>query len=294
MKYNENNVLKLSTNNEGGYSNHKADPGGPTNHGITLATLQAFRGGVPTTAADVRALTLAEANVIYEHHYWRPIWGDQLPAGLDYALFDFGINSGVSRAVKELQGLLSGVAIDGLMGVKTLNAIKAYGVPELIKALCNARMRYLRKLKTWKVFGRGWTYRVTGVDPNRQYKVRPGVVGDAIAMVQQAPITLLPFPIDALLPLGKGRDIDQNILAPLGNKIQAGIGAAVAGGAVSTNLPSILSSIVPGLQEAKNTLETVKDVSQTFAYIFAIVVCLCALAAIVHGAQKARETGLNT
>lgn len=294
MRYNEANVLKLTTNNEGGYSNHPKDPGGPTNHGITLNTLKAWRHGAPTTAADVKALTLAQANEIYEHMYWRPIWGDQLPAGLDYSVCDFGVNSGPSRAVKELQGLLPGVAIDGLMGIKTINAIKAFDVEELIKGLNARRMAFLKKLRTWKTFGRGWTYRVTGVDPNRIYPKRAGVVGDSLHMVAQKPVALLPFPLDDLLPLAKGRDIDQNIFAPLGNKIQAGIGAATAGGVAVQKLPDLLSNLVPGLQQAKDTLETVKDVSHTLTVIFTLIVCALALAAILHGAQKAREPGLDT
>lgn len=294
MKYNEANVLKLTTNNEGGYSNHPKDPGGPTNHGITIGTLRAWRGGQTVTIADVQRLTLAQANEIYEHNYWRPIWGDQLPAGLDYATCDFGVNSGVSRAVKELQGLLPGVAIDGLMGMKTINAIKAFDVEELIKGLCNARMKFLKKLRTWKTFGRGWTYRVTGVDPNRQYRKRPGVVGDALAMVAQRPVSLLPFPIDDLLPLAKGRDIDQNIFAPLGNKIQAGIGATITGGTVMASLPGTLSNLLPGLQQAQSSLETIKDVSKVLTFAFVAVSLALVVLTILHTAQKAREPGLDT
>lgn len=290
MKYLQNAILKLSTNNEGGYSNHPKDPGGPTNHGITLATLRAWRGGVATTADDVKRLTLAEANAIYVAHYWRPIWGDQLPAGLDYALFDFTINSGASRAVKELQGLLSGVAIDGLMGPKTIAAIATHSVSELIKALCNARMRFLKKLKTWKSFGRGWTYRVTGVDPQHVFKARLGVVGDALAMVEQRKISFLPFPLDDLMPLAKGREVDVKILAPLGNKIQTAVIAATGGGTLATSLPNLL----PQLTQAKDAIETVKDVSKIFTYIFAGLTVLCAIAAILHGAQKIREAGTDT
>ncbi len=293
MRYLLPNILKLSTNNEGGYSNHPKDPGGPTNHGITLATLRAYRQR-SVTAIDVQKLTLAEANTIYEHSYWRPIWGDQLPAGLDYSTFDFGINSGVSRAVRELQGLLPGVAIDGLMGPKTIAAIKAFDTEQLIKGLNDRRIKFCKKLKTWKTFGRGWTYRVTGVDPLRKFKRVPGVVGDSLAMVTQKPIKLLPFPIDDLLPIGKARDIDQGIFAPLGNKIQGGILGSVVGGGAISSLPGVLPNLIPSLQQAKDSLETVKDVSQTVAWILGFVTVILALLTILHGIQKARETGLET
>jgi lysozyme family protein len=287
------NILKLSTNNEGGYSNHPKDPGGPTNHGITQATLRAFRQR-PVSIADVQNLTLAEANTIYEHGYWRPIWGDQLPAGLDYAMFDFGINSGVSRAVKVLQGLLPGIAIDGVMGIKTITAVQAADPSDLIKKVCAARIAFCKKLKTWPTFGRGWTYRVTGVDPQGKFRRVNGVVGDALAMVQQKPISLLPFPLDELLPIGKARDVDQKVFAPLGNKLQGGIVGSIVGTGGLASLPAALPSIIPGLQQAKDSLETVKDVSQTFAWILGFITVILALLTILHTIQKARETGLET
>lgn len=293
MRYLLNAILKLSTANEGGYSNHPKDPGGPTNHGVTQSTYSAYLGR-KASIAEVREMTLDTANKIYERSYWAPIWGDQLPAGLDYATFDFGINSGPSRAVKELQGLLPGVAIDGVMGPKTIAAIAAFDVSELIKGLCARRITFCKKLKTWKTFGRGWTYRVTGVDPNRQYKRRNGVVGDALAMVAKKPVSLLPFPLDDLLPLGKARDIDQGIFAPLGNKLQGGIVGSVVGGGALTTLPDVLSNVIPGLQQAQSTLETVKDVSQTIAYILGFVTVILALLTFLHTLQKARESGLNT
>ncbi len=48
---------------EGGYVDHPADKGGPTNMGITLNTLARWRGHA-VTAADVKALTRAEARQI--------------------------------------------------------------------------------------------------------------------------------------------------------------------------------------------------------------------------------------
>jgi lysozyme family protein len=286
-------ILRLSTNNEGGYSNHPKDPGGPTNHGITIATLRAYRQR-PVSIDDVKRLSLDEANKIYEQNYWRPIWGDKLPAGLDYALFDFGINSGPSRAVKTLQGLLPGVAIDGVMGVKTLTGIEAADTAVLIKRLCDERLKFCRKLKTWKDFGRGWTYRVTGTDPDGKFKRVNGVVGDALAMVKQKPISLLPFPLDDIIPIGKARDIDQKVFAPLGNKLQGGIVGSIVGGGALSQLPSMLPSIIPGLQQAQSSLETVKDVSQVFAWILGLITVILALVTILHTIQKARETGLET
>lgn len=178
--------LKLMFGDEGGYSNRSTDAGGPTKYGITHRTLASHRGVKSVTAAQVKRLTLAEAEEIYVKSYWGPSGGDALPTGLDYAAFDFGVNSGPMTAVKKLQRVL-GVTQDGWIGPQTLAAVEKFpgGVVALIEAYCAERMRYLRSLKGKTGFasnGRGWTIRVTGVDPKGQWADVPGVVGNATAM----------------------------------------------------------------------------------------------------------------
>lgn len=180
-------ALELMFGHEGGYSNVKTDSGGPTKYGITHKTLAAHRGVGSVTAAQVKALTLKEAEEIYRKGYWSQSGGDILPTGLDYAAFDFGVNSGPARAVKVLQRVV-GVAEDGNAGPQTLAAVKAYkgGIGKLIRDYCDARMAFLRSLKNPKtgfpVNGRGWTIRVTGIDPKGLYAPSLGVVGNALAM----------------------------------------------------------------------------------------------------------------
>ena len=79
---------------EGGYSDNPADPGGPTNFGITLATLRAYEGDPNLTADNVKTLTPAVAKEIYRTAYWNRMQCGALPAGLDLEVFDFGVNSG--------------------------------------------------------------------------------------------------------------------------------------------------------------------------------------------------------
>jgi len=154
---------------EGGYADHPSDPGGATNMGITRKTLARWRGVSPWAAlpkAEVRTLTRAEAAKIYRAEYWERCRADELPAGLDLALFDFAVNSGPDRAVKTLQRLL-GVAADGLPGPVTLGAVSARAskgeTAALVGALCDARLAFLKHLSTFPVFGRGWTSRVAAV-----------------------------------------------------------------------------------------------------------------------------------
>jgi lysozyme family protein len=95
-------ALKRVLVHEGGYSNHPSDPGGPTNWGITIHDARAH-WKPDATAADVRAMPVAVAKQIYRSKYWDALRGDDLPAGVDYAVFDYGVNSGIGRAAKVLQ-----------------------------------------------------------------------------------------------------------------------------------------------------------------------------------------------
>jgi hypothetical protein len=85
---------------------------------------------------------------------------DQMPAGVDLAVFDFGVNSG--RGVSVVQSTI-GTEPDGEVGPLTLAALSASPPADLIAKICDARMAYLRGLSTWGTFGRGWTNRVNDV-----------------------------------------------------------------------------------------------------------------------------------
>ncbi|GLQ53585.1 glycoside hydrolase family 108 protein [Devosia nitrariae] len=160
---------------EGGYVNHPKDPGGATNMGVTHLTLAAWRKIDRATRAMVKALTVQEAKQIYRAQYWNAARCDDLPFGLDVAVFDFGVNSGVGRSVRMLQTelkarkLYSG-AIDGIIGSKTLNAVRQVSdIEGLIVAFMHRRLAFLKRLKGWSTFGRGWQRRVDDV---REFALR--------------------------------------------------------------------------------------------------------------------------
>jgi uncharacterized protein (DUF4415 family) len=85
-----------------------------------------------------------------------------LPPGVDYAVFDFGVNSGPSRSAKFLQEIVES-EVDGEVGPNTVAATKAADPEEVINRLCDDRMEFLRGLSTWGTFGNGWTNRVNDV-----------------------------------------------------------------------------------------------------------------------------------
>lgn len=161
MDRNFNRALPLVLRHEGGYVDHPQDPGGATNKGVTLAT---FRRYVKAdgTKDDLRLITDGQVATVYYRHYWSAVNAPGLPSGLDYAVFDFAVNSGPSRAAKFLQRIL-GVTVDGRIGPQTLAAAKAANTADTIGQLCDNRLAWLKTLKTWPTFGRGWTNRVADV-----------------------------------------------------------------------------------------------------------------------------------
>jgi hypothetical protein len=146
---------------EGGYSDNPADPGGPTNFGITLATLRAYEGDANLTADDVKKLTRTVAREIYRTAYWNRMQCGALPAGLDLEVFDFGVNSGPAESVKTLQGLV-GVTQDGSVGPITLAAVRQFNVGDLIGRFAQARLAFYQSLNMPE-FEQGWASRVAQI-----------------------------------------------------------------------------------------------------------------------------------
>ena len=146
---------------EGGYSDNPADPGGPTNFGITLATLRAYDGDPNLTADELKKLTSAVAKEIYRTAYWNRMQCGALPAGLDLEVFDFGVNSGPAESVKTLQRLV-GVTQDGSVGPITLAAVGQFNVGDLIGRFAQARLAFYQGLKMPE-FEQGWATRVAQI-----------------------------------------------------------------------------------------------------------------------------------
>ncbi len=150
---------------EGGYVDHRVDPGGATNMGITRKTLARWRNVSPwwnLPKTEVRNLTRTEAGRIYRAGYWNLCRAGDMPPGIDLALFDYAVNSGPDRAVRVLQAVL-GVVVDGLVGPLTIGAAARANVVTVVNALCDRRLGFLKSLSTFSSFGRGWTSRVASV-----------------------------------------------------------------------------------------------------------------------------------
>ncbi|SCM74026.1 Secretion activator protein (fragment) [uncultured Pleomorphomonas sp.] len=79
-------------------------------------------------------------------------------------VFDGGVNSGPGQSVKWLQRALGLKKVDGLVGPQTLAAVNAVDDHDaLIAKIIALRDAFLRALKGWKKFGKGWTSRIKQV-----------------------------------------------------------------------------------------------------------------------------------
>jgi lysozyme family protein len=140
-------IAKEIVAREGGYVNDPDDPGGPTNFGVTLATLKRLGLDVDGSGAinrqDVKQLSAAQAEEIFLKHYFADPGIAGLPEPLQASVFDMYVNAG-SNSVKILQRLLNdmgqALVVDGEIGPKTeaataevlrlapMHLVDAYGI----------------------------------------------------------------------------------------------------------------------------------------------------------------------
>jgi lysozyme family protein len=153
MKENFDHCLEMLLEHEGGYVNHPSDPGGETNLGVTKRVWEDWGG-----TKDMKELTPEDVAPLYKQLYWDKIKGDELPSGVDWCVFDWGVNSGTSRSAKALQRIV-GTRDDGHIGPKTMELVMEADVHEIINKMYQERQEFYEKLKTFDTFGKGWTRR---------------------------------------------------------------------------------------------------------------------------------------
>lgn len=132
---------------EGTWSNHAADPGGATMYGVTQAVYNAWRRQKNMPTQSVRLITKTEVLQIYRTNYWEACGAPTLFPGVDLAVYDAAVNSGVSRAKKWLAA--SAGSNDHSVTVKKI---------------CRTRLSFMQSLAIWKTFGRGWGRRVADIE----------------------------------------------------------------------------------------------------------------------------------
>jgi lysozyme family protein len=147
-------ALAFTLKHEGGLVNDPNDPGGLTNFGISQRQYP---------DEDIRNLSRKRVEQIYRDDYWNAINGDKLPPELAFVLFDYAVNCGVPRAVRDLQ-LIVNTPRDGIVGPKTLHALSFYSVPYIVEQVLQARCRFYLRLCSrgvrYHTFLAGWLKRL--------------------------------------------------------------------------------------------------------------------------------------
>ena len=153
MRENHEKCIKIILHHEGGYVDHPDDPGGETNLGVTKKVWEEWGG-----TKDMKDLTVDDVVPVYKKNYWDRVKGDDLPSGMDLAVFDWAVNSGTGRAAKKLQAM-TGTTV----GPNTLRILDEYidehGMETTIKNYTDIRQSFYESLKTFETFGKGWTRR---------------------------------------------------------------------------------------------------------------------------------------
>ena len=161
MNGNFERCLALVLKSEGGYVDNPKDPGGMTNLGVTKDTWEAYVGRT-VDEAEMRGLTPDDVAPLYKRNYWDRDKCDQLPAGIDYIVFDCGVNSGTSEPIKLIQRALN-LPVDGVIGPNTLAAIQQRDLEELLEQFSEEHLQYLQSLKVWSTFANGFQRRIKEV-----------------------------------------------------------------------------------------------------------------------------------
>jgi lysozyme family protein len=181
MLANLSTALKFLYVSEGGYSNTKHDPGGPTKLGVIQSEYNAYRRRKGLPIRSVRFIEMPEVEEIYKFQYWDRVRADDLPTGIDYMIFDDAVNTGPRQAIKDVQRTLNKLgyrlAVDGVIGLLTMEALYDVDPVKFLNQYAAQRMWFYKHIPGWRYFGLGWTRRIYG------QRGDPGVLKNALSLV---------------------------------------------------------------------------------------------------------------
>ena len=155
-------AFELLIGHEGGFTQNPKDAGNWTGGKVGIGKLLGTKYGIAANSypdLDIKNLTLDHAKLIYKRDYWNKARCDELPIDLAFHVFDMCVNSGISRGVKLLQKTV-GTTEDGIIGAKTLAAVKSMDVNQAVLLYNANRLQFYTSLKDFSNFGKGWTNRV--------------------------------------------------------------------------------------------------------------------------------------
>jgi len=248
---NRKKIMDLSIESEGTFSTDRGDPGNYTGGKVGVGEFKGTKYGIAANTyghLDIKNLTRAQAVQIYTRDFWNMIGGDQLPSGIDYAVFDYAINSGVARAVRELQAIV-GARVDGILGDSTRNALNAWikkrgknGVQQFLHLYLAARWEYMKGRKTFNKHKGGWKIRIDKV-----LKVSLSMAANDNSYVN----------VPANFPVARAIDQDQSVTRAV-TKDATGKGISVA---TASTMGAVIS-------ESADRFESLTHISEIAVQIF--------------------------
>lgn len=167
---------------EGGLTDHPSDPGGITNHGVSLRWLRALGhdlgdidGDGDIDADDIRVLTKTGAKQLFQRKFWEPYHLDSLPQLTATVHYDCVVNTGprqatllTQRACNSLVGPYGvKLVVDGIFGSQTRDFLTKYATPKLATAMIEQRKGFylalVRNKPALAPFERGWINRANAL-----------------------------------------------------------------------------------------------------------------------------------
>jgi lysozyme family protein len=153
---------------EGGFVEDPTDPGGETNKGVTMATFRQCSNdllGIDPTSENLKALTVAQAGIIYRSLYWNKMGGDAFQLqDLANIVCDFYVNAGTHATIllqRILNGMGAHVSEDGVLGPASLQALNGFDQSEVYRQYKQGRISYYQNLgQRFPQFVKGWLNRV--------------------------------------------------------------------------------------------------------------------------------------
>jgi lysozyme family protein len=170
---NFNESYRITRGLEGGYANDPLDNGGETYCGISrkFHPALAIWAIIDNKPHPIKWNTIFKAlesrvRAFFIQEFWQKLYLDYIKQSLANQLFDFAVNSGKGRAVKELQTALNSfgerLKVDGAIGRNTLAAISRHDSDTLAKNLHARRTLFIKEeAKEQPHYSDNWNYRLS-------------------------------------------------------------------------------------------------------------------------------------
>ena len=177
MKSNLAQVMDWVFLHEGGYAERDSEPGGAVNMGISFTAYKDWwtknkKEGEPSFE-DLKKLTREDAEGIYRDWFFTPVHFDTMPSGVDYALIDLAVNSGVGGCLRAVSKQLRFPSVSK-MTPQLSWALRFRDSVAIINAICDARLALMKSSSKWSRFKDNWTRRVDKVRERALHLARFG------------------------------------------------------------------------------------------------------------------------